>query len=107
MNSNAKSNYIAYGILYSANHSSDIPVGVSLGVVAGPVFGAATYTPGHGNGTYGSSRGYETAMGCTKVGEKELDTMIVEFWEPYVLDTKKHGAEANNENGTFPDPVIE
>ena len=106
VNSNAKSHYIAYGILYSSNHSSDVPVGVSLGVVAGPAFGAATYTPTHGNGTYGSSRGYETSMGCKKVGEKEMDAIIVEFWEPVVIETKKHGAEANNENGDFPDPVI-
>jgi hypothetical protein len=107
VNSNARSNYIAYGILYSANHSSDIPAGVSIGVVAGPAFGAATYTPTHGNGTYGASRGYETAMGCKKVREQEMDTMIVEFWEPYVLETKNHSAEANNENGDFPDPVLE
>jgi hypothetical protein len=103
-NSQARGDHIAYGFLFSSNHSSNIPAGVSFGIVAGPVFGAATYTPAHGNGTYGASRGFETKMGCKKVGEKELETMIVDLYEPVVIETKKHAAEANNENGEFADP---
>jgi hypothetical protein len=45
-------------------------------------------------------------MGCKKVSEKELETMIVDVYEPVVIETKQYKAGAHNENGDFPDPVV-
>ena len=98
--------HIAYALAYSASHSSNIPVGFSAGVIAGPVFGAASYSPQFGSAMYGGSMLWESLMGCSVQETQELETMVVDFYGPVHVRTEKRKTTAFNQTGEFPPPDI-
>ncbi len=103
---NGQGDHVAYAMGFDTNHTSHQPVGLSVGVIAGPAFGAVSFNPTPGGGAFNSTMNWETQFECTVDRSEARSGQQVDIYKPVVRRTRQGAVGGSGENATFAAPSI-